>query len=108
MMTHFRLREPRIADDDRSRAGGRAWETWYAGLHEVSALVSRKRVVRAKHYIDRQFVEPVPLESRPPSRTTRATGSASRSTDADSDENEQDRGSRRGTSPARLWACSHG
>jgi AraC-like DNA-binding protein len=42
---------------------GRAWARWYGGLHEASARSSRRRpVVRAKLYIDRQFVKPVPLE----------------------------------------------
>jgi AraC-like DNA-binding protein len=50
--------------EDRSRAAGRSWEVWYGGLHRASADAARRaRVVRAKHYIDRQFAKSVPLDA---------------------------------------------
>jgi AraC-like DNA-binding protein len=49
-------------DDDPVRIAGQGWEAWYDGLHMAFAQQPRPApLVRAKHYIDREFIEQVPL-----------------------------------------------
>lgn len=49
--------------DDAARNAGLAWACWYDGLHRARQQCPPKpRVVRAKHYIDRCFVDGVLLD----------------------------------------------
>ncbi len=47
-----------------ARGAGVGWAMWYDGLHRACAWRPRRaRLVRAKHYIDRRFIEPVSLDT---------------------------------------------